>query len=1138
MIKLNFLLGLGYFFAGLIGNLIAIPVNYASPIWPAAGIALAGLLVYGRAVLPGIWVGAFLTQTYAFLDSSTQVGMMQSLVNGAIISLGAVLQAVSGEFLVKRYTYKDPYLIKESSILQFLCYAGPVSCLVSSSIGISTLYWQGVLSLEDYALGWLTWWSGDVIGSILFTVLFLCFFGKPRDLWQTRIYSVALPLLLLLLVITGVFFVAKNQEERRIATLFEERVNLQHNALLNELGRTVDIGQTMKAFFDSGKPVDQPAFQTFTRSLMTVHKNIQAIEWIPRISQQERESFERQSGQGFSIRVLGEQSGTVIAPIKNEYFPIVYIEPAKGNERAFGFDVSSNPIANEAIEIARQQAVAAVTRNIRLVQGGDQPSVVIYTPVFSQVPMSNKNEESKPALTGLIAVVLIVGNKIEEVRAQFEHLQLTFDITDDETVLYQGGEAYKPLDRQILHLNKALLVEFAGREWQVTYRATPQFFSSVMSWSVWWLILGCLILACLIGSGLLMLTGRALQTENIVKLRTAELEDEIAERKRMLARRNDQNLLLQAIVDETPLTDVLTMIVKMSEQLFPGSLSSILLLDEKKERLHLGAAPNLPSFYNEVIDGFVIGDGVGSCGTAAYLGERVIVESIKNHAFWHDYQEIAEQADLASCWSEPVFSSKKEVIGIFAIYHRHPYRPTQEALDDIENITQLASIAIEKKQAEQQIARLAFFDALTGLPNRRLFMDRLEQSITKVINNRHSSALLYLDLDHFKTLNDALGHDTGDELLIQVANRLKTCVRDEDTVARLGGDEFVLLLGGQEDSNSLFDHALTIAERVQVALLAPYHLKGYIHHISSSIGITLLDKNLPTEKTITTAELLKQADTAMYHAKQRGRNTISFYNLDMQQRADQRLLLEHDLRSAAIKNQLCLYYQPQIDEAGQLIGAEALLRWQHPEKGMVAPGDFIPVAEETGLIFLLGEWVLEEACRQLQKWPRLVHLAVNVSPKEFHQAKFTAHIKLLLDRYRIAPHRLMLEITESIIIDNIDDSVAKLKILQELGVKISIDDFGTGYSSLTYLKLLPLSQLKIDQSFVRDITTDPSDAVIVEAIISMAKYFGLSVIAEGVETAEQLQFLTERHCEGYQGYYFSRPLVSDDFSSRYGEQLF
>lgn len=702
-------------------------------------------------------------------------------------------------------------------------------------------------------------------------------------------------------------------------------------------------------------------------------------------------------------------------------------------------------------------------------------------------------------------------------------------INDDNVELFNEKADTSMLMPAFPILEKILPLPVANRVWRVTYRAAPQFYQTQVSWNIWWLILSGFLLTGLTGLGLLMLTGRAMRTEDIVKIRTRELEKEIIRRKKIIKQHNDHNKVLQAIASPASLSDVLELIVSTAEQNHPDCLCSVLLLDEQGKQLHVGAAPSLPEFYNQAVEGLAIGDGMGSCGTAAYRGQRVIVEDIFQHPYWRDFTGLAKQAGLAACWSEPVFSSTQQVLGTFAVYHRVPYYPESELLNEIHELAQLASIAIERRLSEEKVAQLAFFDALTNLPNRRLFMANLEKALSSDVRHKTHGGLLYLDLDHFKLLNDSLGHDIGDELLIQVAARLKQCVRDEDTVARLGGDEFVILLSCREVSeNIMLEHALTMAERVQKALRTPYQLKAHVHHITPSIGITLVPS-----LNISPGDLLKQADTAMYYAKNKGRNAISFYNADMQRRADQRLLLERELREALVQQQFFLHYQPQFDVDHQLIGAEALLRWRHPEKGVIPFADFIQVAEETSLIRLIGDWAIRETCAQLNQWPNLPRLAVNVSPKQFRQSDFYQKIAAILAGYETVGSRLMLEITEGSLVEDIDEAIEKLQALQDLGVYISIDDFGTGYSSLTHLKRLPLNQLKIDQSFVRNINTDSSTAPLIETIIAMARHFGVSVIAEGVETAEQDQFLRDSHCKGYQGHLFSEALSADEFARQF-----
>jgi diguanylate cyclase (GGDEF)-like protein/PAS domain S-box-containing protein len=431
----------------------------------------------------------------------------------------------------------------------------------------------------------------------------------------------------------------------------------------------------------------------------------------------------------------------------------------------------------------------------------------------------------------------------------------------------------------------------------------------------------------------------------------------------------------------------------------------------------------------------------------------------------------------------------------------------------------------ERKEAERQIEHLAFYDLLTGLPNRRLFIDRLQQAMAGSARTQHMGAILFIDLDNFKIVNDTCGHDVGDRLLIEVARRLNGCVRDGDTISRLGGDEFIAMLEDlSEHPQEAAAQARTIAKKVIEALNQPYSIGGRMHHSTPSIGATLFSGNQDSVD-----ELLKQADIAMYQAKSAGRNTLSFFDPEMQAAVAARASLEADLRQGIDEQQLVLHYQPQVDAGNCIIGAEALVRWQHPTRGMIPPAQFIPLAEETDLILPIGQWVLEEACACLSRWAKVpaachLSLAVNVSVRQFRQPGFVAQVRQSIDRTGVAPNRLKLELTESLVIDDIEDTITKMVALKALGVGFSMDDFGTGYSSLSYLTRLPLDQVKIDQSFVRRLPDSPNDAVVVQSIITLAESLGITVIAEGVETEAQRQFLERHGCPLYQGYLFNKPV--------------
>jgi diguanylate cyclase (GGDEF)-like protein/PAS domain S-box-containing protein len=492
------------------------------------------------------------------------------------------------------------------------------------------------------------------------------------------------------------------------------------------------------------------------------------------------------------------------------------------------------------------------------------------------------------------------------------------------------------------------------------------------------------------------------------------------------------------------------------------------------------------------------------------------------------YTSMLESINKNGSWEGEVWSKRKNGEAFLSLYTINTVKDKNGVI--LNYVVTINDITLSNA-AKEKIKNLAYYDQLTLLPNRRLLMDRLTLAKASSKRNNNEGAILFLDLDYFKKINDTLGHDMGDLLLQEVAKRLSTCVREDDTVARLGGDEFVVMLEGLGPEPIVAaTQAEVVARKIIVELGRPYQLDTHEYHITPSIGVTLFNQH-PSGIDA----LLGEADIAMYQAKKEGRNTLRFFSQNMQDAINIRVDLENDLRKALDEREFQLYYQIQVDNQNRPSGAEALIRWIHPERGFLLPAQFIQLAEEVNLVETIGEWVLETACAQLKLWQdnalaRELVLSVNVSTKQFRNTNFTSQVKDIANRHAINPKLLMLEVTESVLLEDVDAAIDCITVLKEIGVQFALDDFGTGYSSLQYLNQLPLRQLKIDQSFVSNIMTG-RNITIINTIIDMSKNLGISVIAEGVETNEQRQILQNSGCLHYQGYLFSKPIPVDQFEA-------
>ena len=727
------------------------------------------------------------------------------------------------------------------------------------------------------------------------------------------------------------------------------------------------------------------------------------------------------------------------------------------------------------------------------------------------------------------------------------------------------------------------------------------------------------------------------------------IKQDITERKLAQQVQQLRNDVLDRINQSDPLSSILGDIAHRLEALRPGMLVSILLLDAASGRLVTGAAPSLPDSFNIALNGLEPKVGNGSCGTAAALGEPVIVEDISSHPYWASYARLADEAGLRACWSIPFKDEDGRVLGTFGIYYAHPQSPGQSDMDLIGEFARITALAIQRvqagaalkqaaavlkstgegvlitdlggrilmvnpaftritgyteaealghtpsllrsgrhdesffqamwasiretghwqgeiwnrrkdgelypqlltlstvrddqerpthyvgvmtdisqlKQSEARLEHLAHYDPLTDLPNRLLLLSRMKHAMERAERERQHVAVLFIDLDRFKDVNESLGHPVGDTLLESLAQRMRKCLREDDTLGRLGGDEFLVLLEGLEHP----EDAIHVTQNLLHVLEQPFTLpNGHEVYVGASIGISIY----PDDGRDANA-LIQHADAAMYQAKEQGRNTYRFYTAALTSAVNERLDLSTRLRRALAQQEFRLHYQPQVDlRSGAITGCEALLRWFPPDEGMISPARFIPLAEETGLIVPLGEWALRTACAQAKAWlaaghPPLV-MAVNLSGRQLvREHHVVQRVADILAETGLPPACLKLELTESILMGHGEQAEKLLHDLKDLGLRLSIDDFGTGYSSLAYLKRFPIDELKIDQGFVRDIPHDLNDMEIAAAIIALARNLNLKVMAEGVETQEQLDFLSRQGCQAYQGYLFSKPIPAEEF---------
>ncbi len=865
----------------------------------------------------------------------------------------------------------------------------------------------------------------------------------------------------------------------RVASLAHELLSLENDSLLS-LGK----------FFEADEQVTREEFTQYTSSMVR-NKKVQAWQWVSRVPAAEREAFEKRTRQegikDFFIFEKDREDNKIAAGVRDTYYTVSYIEPLQENREVLGYDAGSEKIRRSALLEAETTKLNSASQPVRLIQDrGANKGIIVYRPIFKE------QQGERPE--GFVGLVLRLQQMLSETLTQSAYgdisicmnwSEITLRNTQDNLAFYCPDSPSDDLALDAASLKQRIRfvsvypVFVFGRSYNLTAFPGASFLKEHQPWKAWLGLFLGLLLTFILTFLVRLVNNRRFLLEEKVRERTAQLAE------------NEERLRLALEASHQGSYDV--------------DLTTGNVLVSPHYALMLGYDP---SEFQESVEKW---------RSRLHPEERELIFAIFEDFIMdriHCYQVEFRQQKATGEWIW--------ILSLGKIITRDNQGRALRMLGTHTDIT-------ERKQAEAKIQQLAYYDSLTGLPNRLLLFDRVEKAISKAKKDNYYGAVLFIDLDRFKNLNDARGHAAGDRLLAEVAIRLKMALGNQDTISRFGGDEFVVLLPEVSPELDMTTKlSLIKGEKILTYLSAPFLFEGEEVIIGASIGVSIFPKAQETAN-----DILKEADTAMYQAKAGGRNRVVAFETTMQIEAECRYTLEREIRRALEEEQFLLYLQPQVDVTGNLMGAEVLLRWQHPVRGLMPPSAFLPIAEETRLIVPIGEWALRKTCyylAEIHALGSLLHLSVNVSPHQFCQPNFVKTVKSILATTGAEPTHLTLEVTECLIMENIHQAVATMLELKTLGINFSIDDFGTGYSSLAYLKRLPVNELKIDRSFVQDAPRDPNDAALVEAIISVARHFQLEIVAEGVETKEQAEFLKKRGCNYYQGYLYGKPVPIEQFN--------
>lgn len=1203
-------LALVYFLTGELGLLLAVPPGYATSIWPPSGIALAGVLIFGYRIWPGIVLGSFLVNLQTSFDVSSAEATVLTIALPLVISGGAALQAVAAAFLLRRFAAFPNALANVRDVFSFLFFGGVVGSLVNASLGVLALLASGRIPADNFFFNWSTWWIGDATGVFIFTPLGLTWFLKPSENWLGRRKFMTLSVGLSFLLSTMVVILSSYWEREQINSHFEQHASELTANLKLTLNGYLNVLQTLESFSTASDEITREEFRLFTKPYLENFQGLQALSWDTRLGADERKGFETaMQKQGFpNFKMTERTAGGELIPAADraEYVCIQFIEPLSDNQAALGYDVYSQETRREALDRARDLGKPVVTGRIQLVQEtGAKYSVLALMPVYRHGIPHETVAERRLSLQGFMVGVFKVADVLNAAIERHKEEGIIYQLIDDsaaadQQLLYasknfpKSGKLVfeeKGLFGSAYQLRQQNSLAFGDRVWEFEVLAGQQFIALHRSGNVWLVLLAGLVLTSLVGALALVISGRDLYLRQMIAERTAALrrsEASLLEAQEIggignwewdivnnqlwwssqiyrifQINPNAQQLSYEVFLDLIHPDDRELVIKSVDAALYEGKAYDIdhriLLLNGQERIVHeraeiryddarqpirmigtvqditarklaetkLHQAASVFDYANEGIliadpNGIIIDVNDAFSRVTGYAREEVIGQNPRilssgrqdkdfYAAMW---QTLIEQQH----WTGEIWNRRKngevyaELLTISTVKDDH---------DNVLRYVAIFSDITSIKEQQQLLEHIAHYDALTGLPNRSLLADRINQAIAQSSRRQENFAVVYLDLDGFKAVNDRYGHDAGDRLLVAVATRMKRALREGDTLARLGGDEFVAVLLNIAN----FDNCQPLLLRLLGAASEPIDDDGVELHVSASLGVSFY----PQTEAIDADQLMRQADQAMYRAKQEGKNRFHLFDSErdrsIRDKRDSLLRLEN----ALVQQEFVLYYQPKVDMAsGRIIGVEALIRWQHPQQGILPPGLFLSIVEGQPLMIALGDWVIETAVAQVVAWRKAgieLPVSINIAAQQLEQPDFIDKLRHVLAKYpEFQPGDVELEVLETSALQDMAGISNIIQASKALGVNFALDDFGTGYSSLVYLKHLPAETLKIDQGFVRGMLESADDQAILEGIIGLARAFRRQAIAEGVETQQHIEMLLKLDCQYGQGYAISPPL--------------